>query len=315
MAVTTTYDAVIRWKDVGGNFGTSHLKGIPSASTPDTTKLGTLATALKVLSNAAVYRYDLIQWDQEAIAGTRSPVIGLNSVKAAILLDYVYNGISEQRMVWLPNPSETVVEAVEGRGQMITQDALDDLSSAFSTLAGFSVTARYGQVLSRSFKRQGSPSGSCLVFQDEAQYKGFLTIPNVLVASQAALKTFAGVLDTGEYSNSLLINSFYQEIGEVNPTQGSGIGLAIADPTLIVPCSNAKAHMKVKMTFPVEEERHFQSIALPAFKKAKTSVSKGYFTLTPEDGAAVASALTTFYGSGNRTLTYYSSKSNVKVSR
>ena len=311
MAVITTYDAVAKWKDLAGNFGTSHINKIPSASTPDTTKLGTLLTAYKVRANAAVYRYNLLKWAQEVFAGATTPIRGLNSIKAAIQLEYEIAGAPVKKMIWLPNPSETIIEGIAGVGQRVTQAALDDLSADLTTMAGFTVTANYGNVMSRSWKRQASPSGTCLVFKDEAQVNGYLTFPSELVTDQAALKTFATAVDD-TLSNSLLCNTYFLTVTEVSPTQGSGIGLAIDDATDVCPFSSAKTHMRVKLEYKVSNVRHFMTVSLPGVKRSVCEVAGNYFQLTAAAGALVASETTTFFGSGNRLLSYYGSRTNVK---
>jgi len=300
-------NAEITFRDTAGIVTKTVLKNIPTASAPDLTKLLTLATALKAHSNAGIAGYSLLDWTETAHTSALTDAVGVNSLKAALLVRYLVGSELISSLLWLPNPNPGGLEMVTGEGLRMTQATLDLLTASLTTLAGFDVTSVEGKVLTRNFSGNGSKSGDCIRFEDESGRLCYMGVPRALATSAAALATFATALETDLISQSKITGSFYVAVQEAQPDPTTGIGLAAADATNVI-FTPVETGAKVRLSYLVSQRRKYESLKLPAVHSADCDIAGGKYKLDPTVGAAIAAALTTFYGSGNRTLAYRGAK-------
>jgi hypothetical protein len=228
MAAVVTQNAEILFADTGGNIGKMSIKDIKASAAADLTKLLGVATYFHGFSNAAIRAYSLGTWTKNAYAGSTSPT-GLNSLKSAVTIHFTYNSAPIRSVIFLPNPADAHLEMVTGEGMRILPASLATLTSALSSLAGFTVTATEGKLVSKSWKRQGSPGGSSVAFEDENGKIAFMTIPAMIVSAAGALDTFAAAMNSAAYSASRVVQTCYLSKQEALPDPTTGIGLAIED--------------------------------------------------------------------------------------
>lgn len=297
------YDAEIIFRDNLNLKGKTVIKEIPVASTPTLVKLLAYATSLKTYSNAAVHSYSLLGWEEATVTDATVPS-GLNTVKAIVNCEYVVSGVRKYRNIFLPNPSQTAMEEVVGQGIRLTQDALDDISAALSTASGITITATEGKLVVKSWKKDSSPRGICVVFKDEEQHNSYMTLPSEFCTTAAALATFAAALVTAAVSASRIISCFFLTKQEAVVTPGEGIGEAISDEDNIQ-FSPVESRMWAKMSYVESSKKHTQSLVIPAMRNAAVATSGDSWAIPPLTGADIATALGTFTG---RTYTYKGSK-------
>lgn len=298
-------NAEISFRDVGGIVTTAGLHDIPAAAAADLAKLTTLVTSLKTHTNAGIAAYSLNTWTETIRTSAITPV-GVNSLKANILVRYVVGAALTSSLLWLPNPNPGGLEMVTGEGLRMTQATLDLLTAALSTLAGFTVTAIEGKISTRNYSGDLSPAGNCIRFGDQSKKLGYMGIPAALCASAAALDTFAGQLETDLISQSAITGSFFLAKQETVPSPTTGIGLPAADATNII-FSTVETGARLKMSYANGTARKYETFKLPAIHSADCDVAGGLYKVDPTVGAAIATALSTFYGA-SRTLTFRTSK-------
>ena len=300
------YNAEIMFADTSGVKAKTVLKAIPIASAPDLSKILTLVTAMKALSNAGIFAYSLLGWESAAFAGTVTPV-GLNSVKALINLQYMTSGVTYYRNLFIPNPGQDILEQVPGQGVRVTAAALTAITVALTASAGFAVTAVEGKIVVQNRKNNVSPHGSCIGYEDENKNTCYMTIPAGLVTAATALVTLATALQTATVSASKTTKTAFLTKSEALPDPTEGIGLPAVDEDNIL-FGAVEARMRTSHSYVVSSNRKYEHVILPAPKYSECVLSGKNYKFTVVAGEALAAALTTFYGSGNRALTYAGSK-------
>lgn len=299
-------NAQIAFRDTAGIVTQTVLKNIPTASAPDLTKLLALATTLHGYTNAGIAMYSLLDWTETPRTSAITPV-GVNSLKAAVQVRYAVGTSLFTSLLWMPNPNPGGFEVVEGEGTRMTQAYLDLLTASLTTLAGFDVTAVEGKVLTRNYSGKAAKSDNSIRFEDEKRKIGYMGIPRALVPSAAALDTFAGQLETDLLSQSKITASYYVTVQEAQPDPTTGIGLPAADATNVL-FTPVETRAMVNLSYISGGHRKFEKMQVPAVKFANCVVGGGKYKLLRATGNGIATALTTFYGSGNRLLTYRTAK-------
>jgi hypothetical protein len=299
------YDAQITFKDVTGIEAKTVLNKIPIAAAPDLAKLLTAATGIQSLSNAGIKAYSLLGWDSAAFAGSATPA-GLNTIKAAISLQYYIGGVLNTRLMFIPNPGQTIIEEVEGQGTRVTAAALTAITGAMTAAAGFAVTAVEGKIVVQGGKRASKASGSSIGFRDVANNTTYMGIPAPLITTAAALTTLATALQTAVVSASKIVSTKHLTILEASPDQTVGVGLAIVDATDAL-FSSVERRLHLQYVYATSNVRHFLSHIIPAPSSDELVVSGRSYRLARASGVLLAETLTTFLGN-TRTLTFVGSK-------
>lgn len=299
------YDAQITFRDTAGVEAKTVFVKIPVAATPDMAKLLTAATGLQSLSNAGVKAYSLLGWENVAFAGTATPA-GLNTIKAAITLQYTVSGVLNTRLMFIPNPGETVVEEVTGQGTRVTEAALTAISVAMTAAAGFAVTAVEGQIVVHGGRTKGSAHGPSIGFLDESRNISWMAIPRPLVTSAAALSTLATAFQTAAVSESRIVYVNHLTITEAMPDQTAGIGLAVVDPDNVL-FSSVERRMHCKFSYTISSVRYHMQTIIPAPCYENLEISGRSYKLQESIGDTLAGALSTFLGS-TRVLTFEGAK-------
>lgn len=306
------YNAEIIFKDVDGIKSKTVLSKIPLASTPDLAKLLTLSTAMRGISNAGIFSYSLLGWEEAVFAGSVTPIAGLNSVKAMINLSYPVSGVTNYRQISIPNPAQSIVENVVGQGVRVKTAALAAISAALSTSSGIAVTATEGKIVINGRRDKGSPTGTAITFMDEINNLAFMHIPSVLVTTFSALTTLAGALQTAAISASNMVRTYMVTKTEAlpDPTEAPGLAAVDADDLIF---SSVESRMRISLGYVVGGVRKYEHIIIPAIQYVEcVPAGANEWRLAQETGDTLAEAMTTFYGSGNRTVTFAGSKHKSK---
>jgi hypothetical protein len=300
-------DCEIRFRDTGGIISKTVLKKVPEATAPDLTKMLTLVTAIKVHTNAGIAGYSVLTWDETVRAASVTTPVGLNSVKGLITVRYALDGETVTSLLWLPNPNPAQYEMVMGEGLRMIQADREDLASALSTMAGFAVTVAEGKIAIKTNRVGAAKHGTCIVFSDAGGNLGYMGIPQVLASDAAAIATFATALETNENSQSAITSSFYLGRLDATPAAGSGIGLAAADATndIFTPVETGG---KIKMAYTDGGTKKYETLRVGAIKSGSCQGSGKNYKATAVAGNAIVTALNTFYGAGNRVLSFANSK-------
>lgn len=299
------YDAQVTFRDTAGVEAKTVLVKIPVAAAPDMTKLLTAATGLQSLSNAGIKAYSLLGWEDAAFAGTATPA-GLNTIKAAVTLQYAVSGVLNTRLMFIPNPGETIIEEVTGQGTRVTEAALTAISAAMTAAAGFAVTAVEGKIVVRGGKSKGSAHGPSIGFRDESKNISWMAIPRPLVTAATALVTLATAFQTAAVSESKIVYVNHLTITEAMPDPTTGIGLALVDPDNAL-FSSVERRMHCKFSYTISQVRYHMQTIIPAPCYENLEISGRSYRLKEDIGDTLAGALSTFLGA-TRVLTYEGSK-------
>jgi len=297
------FNAQINWIDVGAIKASSHLFDIPAASAPDMTKLLALATSLHSYSRAGVATYALLQWTEGAMTTPLGAAVGSNCDKAQINYKWIAGGDQRFGTFWIPNPDPTIFELVTGVGYRLTAAAKALLEASLSTASGLTISIVEGKPEYReSDAGIGGKNESCLQFIDEAGNYSYMSFP--LAASSALLIGLGDAFNTDSITQSILDRSFFLAKTEANP--------AIAAAAGAWDCVETRAY--AKMQYISGGKKHFQTIMIPAPIATNCEQNTGQrgWNLTKVVGDGIALALTSFYGSGNRSLTFVGSRVDVK---
>jgi len=299
------YDAQITFRDVTGIESKTIINKIPIAAAPDLAKLLTAATGIQSLSNAGIKAYSLLGWDSAVFAGTATPA-GLNTLKAAIALQYYVSGVLNTRLLFIPNPGQSIVEEVVGQGTRVTAAALTAITNAMTAAAGFAVTAVEGKIVVHGGKRSSAAGGTAIGFLDVNSNTTYMGIPAPLITSAAALATLATALQTAVVSASKIVSLKHLTILEASPDQTVGVGLAVADATDVL-FSSVERRLRLSYMYTTSSVRHHLHHIIPAPSSDELVVSGRSYRLANASGVLLAEVLTTFLGN-TRTLTYINSK-------
>lgn len=298
------FNAKINWIDVGALKATSSLYDIPAASTPDMTKLLALATSLHSYSRAGVLTYALLQWTEGEMTTPLAAAVGSNCDKAQINYKWIDAGGSQQfGTLWIPNPDPTIFELITGVGYRLTAAAKALLETSLSTASGLTISIVEGKPeYKESDAGIGGKNDSCLQFIDEAGNYSYMAFP--LASSSALLIALGDAFNTDSITQSVLDRSFFLAKTEASP--------AIAAATGAWDCVETRAY--VKMQYIAGGKKRYQTIMIPAplATNLEQNVGQRGWNFTKAVGEGIALALTSFYGAGNRTLTYVGSRVDVK---
>jgi hypothetical protein len=304
-------NAEIMFRDTANVLSKTALKGIPSASTVDMTKLLTFVTALKTYANAGIHAYTLLDWAKTVFTGDPpATIIGLNSIKSLVNIRFELDGETRYRNLWIPNPGMSTYGEITGVGFRMTPAALVLLSDGLTAMAGFDVQATEGKLTSKSWSQNRSKIAHSIEFQDSSSNSAFMSLPEALITDGAALDTFAGVLNDNEFSRSAILASYFLTKTTALPTPASGIGLAAADATL-GEFTSSKTMATAKLHWMIDEKKYFEKISIGGVKNSGCEKSGSAWILKKATGDAIAAALITLYGSGNRDMKFDESKVTV----
>jgi len=298
------YDATITFESFDGIQSTSQITDIPLAAAPDMTKLLTLATAIKDISNAAIFGYALLGWEEDAVTDA-TVISGTNSDKG--LVSYQWEdtaGILQHGLLWIPNPSLAHYEIIEGTGQRMLASSRALLEAALSAASGETITVTEGKVAYKSSKKGRARTMNSLEFEDETGGMAYMSFP--LASSLSALTTLASSLVTNAFSTSQIKRAFFLTKEEAQPVQGSGIGLAVD-----APFTSVESRVTAKFSFIVGGLRKYMRFTIPAPILANTQIVGKGREIVKADGQTLAAAFTTFFGAG-RTVVFVSSGASHK---
>lgn len=304
------YNAEVIFKDDVGIKAKTTINKIPVASAPDLSKLLTLATALKSISNAGVFSYSLLGWEQAPFAGSATPA-GLNTVKAVLNLSYPIGGITQYRQITIPNPAQTLIESVVGQGTRVTAAKLATISGLLSTSSGIAVTATEGKIAIDMKRSNSSPTGTAIAFRDENGNDAYMHLPKELVTTFAALTTLTTALQTATVSASKIVRTFMLTKTEALPDPTSGIGLAEFDATNII-FSSVEERMRTSHCYTdTDDLRAYMHVIIPAPIFTNLEDSGKYWKFSDAVGIQLAEDLSTFLGA-TKEVTFAGSKLNHK---
>ena len=303
---------VINFIDVNGTKARAFLRDIPEASAPTGAKLLTLATSLYSLVWAGVHSYSLIEAEEVAITGSLVTAVGTNCDKLLILYRWVdIAGLTQYGQMWMPNPDPSKLIAVTGVGYRMTDSDKAALGVLLSAASGVTIDVMEGRPEYKEHDTKDAQyQQTCLRFKDASGKYGVMSFP--LCTSKTALETLGAALNSDGYTRSILDRGVFvtETYAECDPTTSPGKPLSDtttgADPRWNSVCNRAY----VKMSYSVANKRYTQRLILPAVKVAgceKADGQKGW-RVTALVGGTVATALTTFFGSVNRTLKFVSSR-------
>lgn len=297
-------NAKINWIDVGAIKASSSLYDIPAASTPDMTKLLGLAMSLRSYSRAGILTYALLQWTEGEMTTPLASAVGSNCDKAQINYKWIDAGGSQQfGTLWIPNPDPAIFELITGVGYRLTAAAKTLLETSLSAASGLTISIVEGKPeYKESDAGIGGKNDSCLQFVDEAGNHSYMSFP--LAASSALLIALGDAFNTDSITQSILDRSFFLAKTETDP------GLPAA--TGAHDCVETRAY--IKMQYVSGGKKRFQTIMIPApiSTNLEQNVGQRGWNVNKVTGDGIALAMTSFYGSANRTLTFVGSRVDIK---
>lgn len=301
-------NAEFTYRDSAGLLSKTVIKDIPTGSAPDLTKMATLGTAIKALSNAAISQYALLTWDSTIRTPTVTTPTGLNRVKGLVRIMYPHGDDFRYRVLMIPNVNATDhYELITDEGAKMKQASLSLLTAALSAAAGFTVTALEGKLISRSIKRQGSASGHSIQFKDAAGNISNMGIPDDILTDADALDTLAGALETDEFSLSAILSSKYL----TKLASSTDIGTPGADATHTPLFDTVKTWARAKFSYKIGTDVYYMDMEVPAVKSSACDGTGKNWRFLDASGTTMKTALNTFFGAANRVLDYENGKVRV----
>lgn len=302
------WDATYTVKSIDGLVTTGVIRNIPAASTPTQAKLLAFVTDVKGLINGGVQEHNLLDWNEDVIAGTVTPE-GLNSDKAMISYQYMdADDITKFERMYLPNPDvATHFEAVGGEGYRMTAAARTTFAGLLSTATGLTITVSEGKLVSQAGYH--GRRDHHVLYEDET---GNLCPMHVLLATNAGTLSAFATAAQGFSLSKTVKATFLTRTRTINDP-AAGIGLAETD-ALKIDFSSVEAQMKARFFYADGEKRKYMTVLLPSIARSacyqtakKKNAWKLLNTIADPLGNDLATSLNTLLGA-TKIVAYKGSK-------
>jgi hypothetical protein len=273
-----------------------------------------LVTSLKGYINAGVKFHSLLEWDQGTVSGALAAAVGSNCEKGQVNFSFLdSNEITQYGTIWISNPNLANFELVDGVGYRMLPNVQNALQALMRTASG-NVNLTIQQVKHEYKTRaygSGTRNASCLKFIDAIKNVVYMSFP--MAIDKAALLAFGAALNTGvggvPYTKSILNAGIFLTQTDImnDPDETPGEPESGAWD-----CVEDKAY--VRMAYMDGTKKKRMQIMLPAIKQTNCELKVGTsgWKVLKSVGGGVALALTSFFGSANRTLWFESSRVDVK---
>lgn len=306
------FDAEITVKDTMGIRASAFLRAIPTAGTPDMTKMLALATSLKSHLNGGIESYSLLDWLETLIVPVFTPATGVNSDKALILYEYEdgAGNVVYGRSI-LPNPDVlNHFEQVEGEGFRMLAESRDEMTVLFQAASG-NTTFRVvvGKLMHQHGRGNRGRRDTCIQFTDSLGKRAYMAIP--FASSSGALVSLAEAFDESVFSNSQITRAWYLTKTDAITDPTSGIGLPAEDADQIA-FTTVETRAMLKMYYLQDSRKRFMKFMMPSIKNSACERSGDDWRVLNAAGQGVALSLRALFGAGNRDVSYLSCRMRVK---
>lgn len=296
--------AYLKFKDIGGIQTITFLKGLVNSVAIGAVE--TFATAIKANgTNAGIVEYGLIRPQYGvSLIDAGAPGTPGSSVKNKARCNFQYvDGNDEIRSIslWIPAPDMAMFEFVEGVGYRMVALSGETIKDALAALTGISNIVFINGVLDYSEADTVAYGDNAIEFEDYVGNRCWMSVPQPV--SLGALGTFADAI-AGE---SIAKVGRYVYYNYQSVIVSGAMASPIADDNGF---DSVERRAVCKFRYIEGTRRKTMSMIIPAPQSANLVNNKGKpgYSLSTNTGDILALAVTSLYGSANRTVSFRSGK-------
>jgi hypothetical protein len=299
--------ALIKVEDYAGQSTSMRLNGLdPGMATPGPALL-TFVQAVQAYFNGLLSEYYALVPSEAALSiAARDAGYQSSLHKALITCGFAVNDETRYRGIWIPAPDLANFELVSGVGYRMTQAAGATFLTALNTVSDTTHTFRQGVLEFREGRQAKPGEGGYLEMQDFNGRKCYMKVPDV--SDVALLATFAATINavgsgfsTAAISKAVVLSRAGGVVSGT-PTEESGY-------------DSVALRAKLRFSWPESGVLKYMTLNAPSLKSTSLETAAGSDAtkraVTQATGDAIATALTTLYGSGVRNLTFVDGVSDV----